>query len=157
MTTDTSLRSLFFEKGLERAAEQAEPISACRYGFQKQRLPAERNKPPSSQPWRLKVVLGGRSQARVPPLPCLRPYHARIDPAGLSGCDSPDFSRRCITERTQPLYQRLSTRFLGSPFRCWAFHWGRLGFGIGTGLHHAVRSREKFGLGINGQPWEQRL
>src|ERR1700737_1977397 len=43
--------------------------------------------PPSSHPDGSKSFLGGRGQACVPPLPCLRPYHAKVNLIRMEGCD----------------------------------------------------------------------
>jgi hypothetical protein len=43
--------------------------------------------PPSSHSDGSKSFLGGRGQVCVPPLPCLRPYHAKIDLIWMEGCD----------------------------------------------------------------------
>src|ERR1700687_5936768 len=48
---------------------------------------AKKIEPPSSPPDGSKSFLGGRSQACVPPLPCLRPYHARINLIWMAECD----------------------------------------------------------------------
>jgi hypothetical protein len=45
---------------------------------------------------------------------------------------------------------RAEIAFLGRSFGPWAFHRLSFGFGIGSGLHHAVRPNEQFGVRIDG-------
>jgi hypothetical protein len=58
--------------------------------------------PPSSHPDGSKSFLGGRSQACVPPLPCLRPYHVRVNLIWMEECDLANTARIFQSRLSKP-------------------------------------------------------